>query len=363
MKYFGKYDSAKNEIMQIMDNEGIIINPNLMPKISKEEILKAYKIMCLSRMQDEWQNKYQRQGRLLSFLSSTGQEACEVAYGMLLKPGVDWFSSAYRNNAAWLAAGVPMINIMYYWSGNEIGSKMPENIKVLPVNIPIATQYSFATGLAFAEKFLKKGGVALTTTGDGGSSEGEFYEAMNFAKLHEVPAVFCVENNKYAISTPSAKATKAVTFAVKGVAVGMRNIKVDGNDFFASYAIVQEALELARKGEGPSLIEFDTYRLGAHSSSDDPNVYRPKTEYAEHAAIGPIVRLKKYLIAQKLWTDEQQTTLDKEQKEYVKAQFKAMENNNHVPLEDVFKYTFSDMTPNLEEQLAEAREIFEGGDQ
>ena len=357
-KYFGKFDPLKDTMVQVIDDEGKVIHPELMPKISDEELLKAYKLMCLSRQQDNWQNKYQRQGRLLSFLSSTGQEACEVAYGMLLRPGIDWFSSAYRNNAAWLASGIPMRNIMLYWAGNEKGSITPPNINVLPINIPIATQYSMATGLGFAEKFKGSDAVVVTTTGDGGTSEGEFYEAMNFGKLHEVPVVYCVENNQYAISTPSSLATKALNFAVKAIACNIRSIKVDGNDFFACYAVVAEAYDLARKGGGPSCIEFVTYRLGPHSSSDDPSIYRDPKEFEHQMSICPIQRLRKYLIANKLWSEDQQKALDDEQKTFVKAEFKYVEANNEVSIEEVFEHTFSDMSQNLKEQMAEVKSFY-----
>lgn len=356
--YFDKFNSLKNEMLQIMDATGKIVKPELMPKISDDEVLTAYKLMCLSRRQDDFQNKIQRQGRMLSFLSSTGQEATEVAYGMQIIKGKDWFSSAYRNNSAWLATGVPMRNIMLYWCGNELGSKMPEGINTLPVNIPIATQYSHATGLAFAEKYSKRDGVVITTTGDGGTSEGEFYEAINFAQLHEVPAIFIVENNQYAISTPCRKATKAINFAVKGVAVGMRNILVDGNDFFAVYAAVQEAISFARKGEGPSLIECYTYRLGAHSSADDPKVYRDEKLHEESLKKDPLIRLKAYLIAQKKWSDKEQEKLDAEQDKFIKEEFAWVEANNNVSIHDIFAYTYAEMPKFLEEQYQEAEAFF-----
>ncbi len=354
-KYFNKFDSLKNEQVQILDDTGKVIHPELMPDISDEELIKAYKLMCLSRMQDFWQNKFQRQGRMLSFLSSTGQEACEVAYGMQLIPGVDWASLAYRNNAAWLASGVPMESIILYWLGNEKGCKMPEEINVLPVNIPIATQYSHAVGIAFAQKFLNKKGLCVTTTGDGGSSEGEFYEAMNFGKLHEVPCLFIVEDNKYAISTPCALSTKATNYAVKAISCGIINIRVDGNDFLASYAVVKEAYEAIRAGLGPHFIEFNTYRLGPHSSSDDPTIYRPKEELEEWQKKDPLVRLKNYLIDKKIWTEEEQAELDKTQKKLVQTTMKKVEADCDVTPEEVFEYTYEEMTPILKEQLAELK--------
>ncbi|WP_381415304.1 pyruvate dehydrogenase (acetyl-transferring) E1 component subunit alpha [Spiroplasma endosymbiont of Anurida maritima] len=356
-KYFGKFDSLKNQKVQIMDETGKIINEKLMPKINKETVIKAYKIMSLSRAQDHFQDKVQKQGRLLSYLTSTGQEACEVAYGLQIKKGKDWFSGAYRNNAAWLASGVPMRNIMLYWIGNEFGSHMPEGIQTLPINIPIATQYSHATGIAFAEKYAGRDGVCLTTTGDGGSSEGEFYEAMNFAQLHEVPAVFMVENNKYAISTPRSKATKAINFAVKGISTGTRNIIVDGNDFFASWAVVEEAMELARKGHGPSLIEFDTYRLGAHSSSDDPKVYRDEKYHQEQIKKDPLIRMKNYLVDKGWWDAKKQKALDEENNKIIRAEFKWVEENANTKLEDIFKYTYAEMTDALNEQMQEEKDF------
>ncbi len=360
MKFFEKYDSAKNQRVEILDIDGKIINESLRPKeLTDEKVLEAYKIMNLSRNQDNYQNKMQRLGKMLSFLSSTGQEAAEVGYAMQVNKGQDWFVGAYRNNAAWLTAGIPMRNIMLYWSGNEMGNVTPEGINVLPVNIPIATQYSHASGIAFAEKYKKTKNVVLTTTGDGGSSEGEFYEAMNFAKLHEVPCIFMVENNQWAISTPRVKATKAINFAIKGISVGMRNIIVDGNDLFAVYAVVQEAIALAREGKGPSLIEFVTYRLGAHSSSDDPKVYRPEDEFQSALTRDPLIRTKKYLESKKLWDDEKQAQLDKEQEEFIKAEFKWVVENNKVELIDIFKYNYEKMPDLLEEQYQEAKEHFD----
>ena len=359
-KYFGKFDPLKNEMVMVIDEDGNVKNPKLMPKLSEKVILEAYRLMCLSRQQDRWDTKYQRQGRILSFLTSTGQEACEVAYAMQIQKGIDWFSGAYRNNAAWLSAGVPMHQIMLYWAGNEAGSKMPEDINVLPINIPIATQFSFAAGIGFANKYLNRKGVVISTIGDGGTSEGEFYESLNFAKLHEVPVIFCIENNQYAISTPVKKATKAQHLASKGIAVGIPNVLVDGNDFFACYAVVKEAMALARAGKGPHIIEFYTYRLGPHSSSDDPTVYRSKEELEAHEKVDPIKRMKKYLVKQKMWDDQKEEALEEEQKQYVKDEFKTMESKKEVHLEDIFKYTYSEMTENLKEELEEAKSIFGG---
>ncbi|WP_339022333.1 thiamine pyrophosphate-dependent dehydrogenase E1 component subunit alpha [Spiroplasma endosymbiont of Crioceris asparagi] len=358
-KYLFKYDPLKNEEVKMLDRNGkIICDAAILPKISKTELLKAYKLMNLSRRQDDFQNKVQRQGRLLSFLSSTGQEAAEVGYAINLVQGQDWFACGYRNNAAWLTVGMPMKNIMLYWMGNEIGGQSPKGVNSLPPNIIIGSQFSQATGIAFAEKYRKSKAVTLTTTGDGGMSEGETYEAMNFAKLHELPVVFVCENNKWAISTPYAKSTKALNVAVKGIATGTPSIKVDGNDFLACYAVSKECIEYVRNGNGPVLIEFDTYRLGAHSSSDNPDVYRPKPEFAEAQKNDPLIRFKKYLESLKYWDDNQQQALDKEQDEFIHKQFELAEAEKDYPLENVFDFIYEKKTPELEEQLHEAQAFF-----
>ncbi|WP_342268425.1 thiamine pyrophosphate-dependent dehydrogenase E1 component subunit alpha [Spiroplasma endosymbiont of Aspidapion aeneum] len=358
MKFLNNYDPLKNQRVEIMDKDGVIVDQKLFTGIDDKFILESYKLMNLSRTQDIYQNKVQRQGRILSFLSSTGQEACEVAYIKALNMKTDHFLSGYRNNAAWLACGQEVKNIMLYWMGNEMGGRTPDGVNCLPPNIVIGTQYSQAAGMAFAEKFLKRKGVVLTTTGDGGMSEGETYESMNFAKLHNVPCVFVCENNKWAISTPTAEQTKTVNIAVKAVASAIPSIKVDGNDFVASYLVTKEIVDWVRAGNGPAFIEYDTYRLGAHSSSDSPDIYRPKGEFEKMQAFDPLVRLKKYLITKKVWSDKQQEKLDNEQLEFVAKQFTWAETNKNYPLEDIFKYQYSELTDNLKEQQKEASEFF-----
>ncbi|ENY68727.1 Pyruvate dehydrogenase E1 subunit alpha [Metamycoplasma auris 15026] len=359
MKYLGKFSPIKDEKVCVMDKDGKIINPKLMPQISDEELIDAYKMMNLSRRQDIYQNTMQRQGRLLSFLSSTGQEACEVAYINALNKKLDFFASGYRNSAAWLAMGQLPRNIMLYWVGNEMGGKAPDGINCLPPNIVIGSQYSQAAGIAFGEKHKKTGGVALTTTGDGGTSEGETYEAMNFAKIHELPCIFVVENNKWAISTSLSEQTKSLNFAIKALATGMPSIKVDGNDYLACIGVFKEVIEYARSGNGPVLVECDTYRLGAHSSSDNPDAYRPKGEFEEMKLYDPLIRMKNYLIDKQIWSEEKQTQLDAEQDEFIASEFAWVEKNKDYGLEDIFKYQYDKFDLFLEEQYKEAKEFFD----
>ncbi|WP_338983725.1 thiamine pyrophosphate-dependent dehydrogenase E1 component subunit alpha [Spiroplasma endosymbiont of Othius punctulatus] len=357
-KYLNQFNPFKNESVKVMDKDGNIINKSLMPEVSDEELLEAYKMMNKSRMLDVYQNKMQRQGRLLSFLTSTGQEACEVAYINALDKKTDHYAPGYRNSAAWLTMGQEIRNIMLYWSGNEAGGRAPDGVNLLPPNIVIGTQFSLATGLAFAKKYFGENGIAVTSTGDGGMSEGETYEAMNFAKLHELPIIFISENNKWSISTPTHEQTKSINMAVKAVATAIPSIKVDGNDYLASFGVMQEVVQYVRSGGGPFFVEFDTYRLGAHSSSDSPDSYRPKGEYEEHVPYDPLIRVKAYLIKKGIWDENKQTSLDEEQTQLMAEEFKWVEANKNYGIEDIFKYQFAELEDDHKEQLAEAKEFF-----
>ncbi|WP_338970188.1 thiamine pyrophosphate-dependent dehydrogenase E1 component subunit alpha [Spiroplasma endosymbiont of Labia minor] len=357
MKYINQFDSSKNIKLQIMNKNGAVINNDLLPNIEDKTILEAYKIMNLSRIQDDFQTKMQRQGRLLSFLTSTGQEATEVGYSMCLRKDKDWFLSGYRNNAAWLTMGVPMRNIMLFWVGNENGGRSPNDINVLPPNIVIGTQYSQAAGIAFANQYKNIDSVVLTTTGDGGTSEGETYEAMNFAMLHKVPCIFICENNKWAISTPIIEQTASLNFAIKAKATGMPSIKVDGNDFLAVYGVIKEAHQFVKEN-GPIFIEFDTYRLGPHSSSDSPDVYREKEQFDEAQLSDPLIRLKKYLMNKNLWDENQQNDLNIQQLKFIENEFDWVEKNKNYPLKDIFNYQYAEMDLFLKEQYHFAEYFF-----
>lgn len=355
---FSDYSDLKFEVFQIMNEKSEIVKPDLMPKISDELLLKAYRFMCLSRKQEEIQTEISEGGKNLNFLASAGQEATEVGYAIHLRKGIDWLVPAYRNNAAWITAGFPIENIYLYWLGNEAGSKVPEDINVLPVNIPIGTQYSHATGIAFAEKFKQSDGIVITTIGDGGTSEGEVYEAMNFAAIHKLPVIFMVENNQWSLTTPRKKASATASLAIRGVGVGIASAQVDGNDFFAVYAMVEKAIARAKAGEGPTFIEAITYRRFAHSASDiKKDYYDPQLE-AEWLKKDPLDRLRNYLIANKKWDETKQKQLDVENEVLIRNEINNAMNKKDTKLADIFQYTYAKMTPQLEEQLAEAQAYF-----
>ena len=357
---FKNYDPLKKKQLSILDWKGNIVTPELDPKLSKEELLKMYKTMALGRVADIKALQYQRQGRMLTYPPNRGQEAAQVG-AMAALEKQDWLVPAFRELNAMLYKGVKLEQIYLYWFGNEWGNHFDEDVRVLPVNVIIGSQVNHAAGIAYASKILKKNEVAAATIGDGGTSHGEFYEGLNFAAAFDAPLVVVIQNNQWAISTPRSKATKAETLAQKAVAFGIPGIQVDGNDILAMYVATKEAAEHARSGKGPVLIEAVTYRLGAHTTSDDPTIYRKDEEVKEWELKDPMIRFKKYLIDKGFWSEEEDVKLDEENNHYVGETFKKVEATGLAVLEDIFKYTYKEMTPQLLEQLAEYKKYLEEG--
>lgn len=354
------YNPLENKEFSILNSNGDIINEKDLPDLTNEELLYLYKTMLYTRVIDEKALSYQRQGRMLTYAPNTGQEAAQVGSAYAMKDE-DWLVPAFRELGAWLVKGVPLKNIYLYWYGNEWGSYMPEGVRVLPVSIPIASQLQHATGIAMASTIKGEKSVAVGYVGDGGTSEGDFHEALNFAAVFKAPVVFFVQNNQYAISTHRSIQTMSKNIALKAVAYGMPGILVDGNDILAVYAATKEAIERARNGEGPTLIEAYTYRLGAHTTSDDPTKYREDEEVEKWKPKDPIPRFKIYLKNKGILTDEwEEKTLDELEKE-VMATFESIENKSDTEIEDIFKYHYETMPPQLEEQLNEYKSFLEGG--
>lgn len=345
---------------RILDIDGKIINEEELPNFTDDQLLYLYRTMMFSRTIDEKTLSYQRQGRMLTYAPNIGQEAAQVgsAYAMEKE---DWLVPAFRELGAWLVRGVPLKNIFLYWYGNEWGSHMPEGVKVLPISVPIASQLQHAAGIGIANNIKGEKNVVVTYVGDGGTSHGDFHEAINFAAVFNAPVIFIIQNNQYAISTKRKIQTKSETLAQKAIAYGIPGILVDGNDIFAMYAATKKAIDRARNGEGPTLIEAYTYRLGAHTTSDDPTLYRDQEEVEEWKEKDPILRFKKYLLNKNLISEEWDENLRKELEEIVVSTFEEIENKSDTEIEDIFKYHFEKMPTQLEEQLREYKEFLEGG--
>ncbi|PKP38641.1 MAG: pyruvate dehydrogenase (acetyl-transferring) E1 component subunit alpha [Bacteroidetes bacterium HGW-Bacteroidetes-14] len=349
---FNEYNPIDNKVFQIIDDKGKVINKAMMPAVSDEKLLKAYKDMLFARTADLQIVSYQRQGRIYTYPPNYGQEAISGAVGAIIGDN-DWLVPAFREMGAMLAKGVTLKELFLYFMGYEDGSKFQNAKKTLPISVPIASQLLHAAGIGYEIKYNKKDEVVFAFVGDGGTSEGDFHEAVNFAGVWKVPVVFIIQNNQYGISTPTRMQTASESLAIKAVAYGVKGIKVDGNDYFAMYKAVEESVKACKNGEGPVLIEAVTYRKGAHTTSDDPTKYRTKEEEQQWESKDPLRRLKLYLEAKKLWSEKEEEKIIPQYKEEVDRQFIEAENYGPYPKEDVFKYLYAEMPDDLKEQEKE----------
>nr|WP_318023929.1 pyruvate dehydrogenase (acetyl-transferring) E1 component subunit alpha [Mesomycoplasma molare] len=344
---------SKNDLIRFLDIDGKLIDPKNEPKLTKEQLIKAYKFMVLSRRQDEYMTQLQRQGRMLTFAPNFGEEALQVAAAMSLEKD-DWFVPAFRSNATMLYMGMSVKNQMLYWNGNERGSVSPNGVNLLPINIPIATQCSHAAGIAYAAKLMKKPIISMSFIGNGGTAEGEFYEAINTSAIWKWPSVFCVNNNQWSISTPEHLETGSETIAAKAAAAGIPGVRVDGNDLLASYAVIKEAVDYARAGNGPVVVEFVTWRQGPHTTSDNPRIYRTVEQEKENEKWEPMHRIENYLEFKGFLTKEEKEKIWEEALNQVKDAYQESLKELEVDINEVFDYTYEKLTPELEEQKAEA---------
>lgn len=355
---FSKFNPQKKQMFQILNETGDVVNKALEPKIDNETLLKIYQTMLLARIADTKAMQYQRQGRMLTYAPIKGQEAAQVGALAALNSD-DWLVPAFRELAAMLYKGVSLKQLFLYWYGNEEGNHYDKDIKVLPIAVPIASQINHAAGVAYASMIKKKKEVVLAYVGDGGTSHGEFHEGLNFAAVFNLPMIVIIQNNQWAISTPRSVQTKSETLAQKAVAYGIEGILVDGNDALAMFEAVKTAKEKALNGGGPTLIEALTYRLGPHTTSDDPTIYRNNEEVEIWEKRDPLIRFKKYLEGKGLWNNEIEDEKSKEYNEYVNAEFKKVEESGLVALDEIFNYTYEELTKELKEQLSDYKKYLE----
>ena len=349
---FDQFDPADDKMLQVIDNNGKVISKELMPKLSDDEMLKLYKDMLFVRTLDHMIVSYQRQGRVYTYPPNYGQEAIGVAAGAVLRHD-DWLVPAFRELGAWLAKGATMKDVFMFNMGFEEGTKFAGANHMLPSSVPIASQLLHASGIGYAIKYQKKDEVAMAFVGDGGTSEGDFHEALNFAGVWKVPVIFVVQNNQYAISVPVKMQTASINMAIKSKAYGIKGIKVDGNDIFAMLTAFRYAHEYARKESQAVLIEAVTYRKGAHTTSDDPTKYRTTDEEKEWDKKDPLRRMKLFLEKKKLWSDDQEKKLVDEYEKEIDRQFLETEQTVQYPLEDAIKYTYAEMPQDLRDQQIE----------
>ena len=347
---YKEYDPLKDKLFSIMDKDGKIVNEKYMPEISDENLVKAYQNMLFARTADLMTVSFQRQGRIYTYPPNFGQEAIAGGIAQVIRDD-DWMVPAYREMGLWLAKGASLKEIFLYFMGYEDGSRFENSKHMLPVSVPIASQLLHAAGIGYEINYHKKDEVVYGFVGDGGTSEGDFHEALNFAAVWKAPVVFVIQNNQYAISFNVQNQTSSKNLAIKSYAYGIKAIQVDGNDFFAMMKAADYAAEQCKKGEGPVLIEALTYRRGAHTTSDDPSKYRSKEEEEEWEDRDPLKRLNQYLTNRNLWNKDKEEEVNKQYKKEVERQFEEAENYGEYPLEDVFKYHYAEMPDVLKRQM------------
>lgn len=346
-----KFTKAEDYIYQRLTPEGTIRgkDPNLPPQALK----RLYEQLVFGRYFDDKATNLSTLREIGTYAPGKGQEGCQIG-GVNALEKEDWYVPMYRDSAGMLAFGMPPLKLLLYWGGDERGMQIPEGLNMLPLAVPVATQLPHAVGLAMASQMRAEKTVTYVCTGDGGTSKADFHEALNFAGVYNLPVVFGVENNQWALSVKRSGQTASKTIAQKAVAYGFEGILVDGNDVIASYEATKYAVDRARRGGGPTLIEYSTYRLGPHTTAElVSNKLKAPEEVAEWERRNPIMRLEKYLQTKGIIDDRTKEAVQ------IAAQDKmneAIAAYRGTPVPDrsvIFDYTLSSLTPALAEERAE----------
>jgi len=344
------------EHLSILDSDGNL-DAALEPAIPPDELKRLYRAMVLGRRLDERMVRLQRQGRIGTFAPIKGQEASQTGSVCTLRP-TDWMVPSFRETAAMVWRGWPIEKILSFFAGYVEGGQPAPAQRDLPITIPVATQIPHAVGLAYAAQYRGDDAVVMVYFGDGATSEGDFHEALNFAGVWHVPVVFVCQNNQWAISVPLKKQTHSRTLAQKALAYGVPGIQVDGNDVLAVYAASREAVDRARGGGGPTMIECVTYRLGVHTPADDPTKYRSQEEVAEWERKDPLTRFAAYLKKKRLLEDGLEPAVDAE----IAAAIQRFEAIGPPDPLGMFDHAYADLPPHLVAQRAEMEaRLREGG--
>ena len=338
--------------LSVLNAEGEVIDEAQMPQITDEKLKELMHKMVFTRIWDGRAVSLGRQGRLGFYAPVSGQEASMIGSQSALNKN-DFILPAYRDIPQIVWHGFPLYQAFLYSRGHQHGGQIPEDVHVLMPQIIIGAQIVQAAGVAMGLKKEGKGRVAITYTGDGGSSQGDFYEGLNFAGAFKLPAIFVVQNNGYAISTPRERQTASETIAQKALAAGIRGVQVDGMDVLAVYKAVSEAAERGRSGEGPTLIEALTYRFGPHSlSGDDPTRYRSKEESGEWEQKDPLVRYRRFMEKKGLWSEDEETAVIEEAKQAVADAVKKADDIEKMTIAGLIDSVYETTPAALEEQKA-----------
>lgn len=352
MKALGLYRVIDEEGEQVGDFD-----------VDVDKLLDMYVYMVRARILDDWLLRLQRVGKVALHAPNRGQEAVSVGATMALDRG-DWLIPSYRELGAYLVKGMSeeeildraIANIDDVLRGSEFAVYGKRSVNLVPAPVPVGNQVPHAVGVAMAAKILGHRTVVMTIFGDGATSRGHFHAALNFAGVFKAPVVFVVQNNQWAISVPARRQTASVTFAIKGVAYGVPSVRVDGNDVLAVYTASREAVERARRGEGPTLIEAVTYRMGPHTTADDPSKYRDPEEVKLFERLDPIARFRKFLYKKGVLDEDQDKRIWEEWGSRIEATVKKCYDKPPLPVDVIFENVYSKPTWNLVEQHEELRE-------
>lgn len=341
---------------QILNEDGEIVNEDAMPDLSDDEMKELMRRMVFTRILDQRSIALNRQGRLGFYAPTAGQEASQIGSHFAMEKE-DFLLPAYRDVPQLIFHGLPLYQAFLFSRGHFHGNQIPEDVNALSPQIIIGAQYVQAAGVGLGMKKRGKKAVAVTYTGDGGTSQGDFYEGLNFAGVYGANVVFIVQNNRFAISVPVEEQTAAKTLAQKAVAAGIEGIQVDGMDVLAVYAVTKHARERAINGGGPMLIEMMTYRYGPHTmAGDDPTRYRTSDLDSKWEKKDPLVRFRKYLERKGLWSEEEENQVIEQAKKDIREAIKKADAQPKQKVTDLISIMFEELPTNLQEQMEQYRE-------
>ncbi len=350
-----------DDVVHYLDTDGTLSGKKAAPEIAPQRLREIYCAMVRTRIIDQRLTALQRQGRIGFHVGSMGEECAIVTSAAALRD-TDWIVPCYREIGALLWRGFPLqtfIDNMYGNADDVVkGRQMPNHytgkaFHFASVSSPVGTQITQATGLGWAAKLRGDNVASAVFFGEGATSSNDFHAALNFAGVHKIPTLFLCRNNHWAISVPPEKQTASVNFAAKGAAYGVHAVRVDGNDVFAVYEVVQQAVARAANKKGPTLIELLTYRLDGHSTSDDPKAYRSEAELNEYKERDPITRMRKYLENQGDWSEVEEVRYREEVEFEFKQCIEAAEAKSKPALRSIFEDVYKEMPEHLEKQLSE----------